>query len=144
MADLVGADELVIDLTKPKKERKKKHLPHIPKEIIPIRCADKVGVEKNTPERAHDIGNFPSPARILLLGSCGVGKSTLIKNLILHARPRFQEVYLIHEDADATHEYDDLEPTGKFSEVPPLDFWDYEGPYKKRKKNTRCYTTILL
>jgi len=66
------------------------------------------------------------------LGPCGVGKSTLIKNLIIHARPRFEEVFLIHEDAHATKEYDDLEPTEKFDEVPPLEFWNYDGKYKKR------------
>jgi len=131
MANLVGADELVTDLTKPKKERKKKHLPHVRNEIVPIKCADKVGVERWTPDRL-DIGNFPSPARILLIGECGVGKSTLIKNLIIHARPRFEEVYLVHEDAEYTKEYDDLEPTEKFNDVPPLEFWNYEGPHKKR------------
>ena len=112
--------------------RKKKRLPMPPKEIVPIRCADKLGVEKWDEERAKDLANFPSPARILLIGSCGVGKSTLIKNLIINARPRFKEVYLIHEDANATKEYDDLEPTDKFAEVPPLEFWDYDGKYRKR------------
>ena len=65
--EVVTADDLVLDLTKPKKERKKKKLPMPPKEIVPIRCADKHGVEKWTPERAKDLGNFPSPARILVL-----------------------------------------------------------------------------
>ena len=41
-------------------------------------------------------------------------------------------MYLIHEDADATKEYDDLEPTDKFDDVPPLSFWNYDGPYIKR------------
>src|SRR5688572_28586049 len=94
------------EIEKDVKPRKKKRLMMPPKEIVPIRRADKKGVEKWTPERARDLGNFPSPARILLLGPCGVGKSTLIKNLIIHARPRFKEVYLIHEDAEATKEYD--------------------------------------
>ena len=103
-------NELHADETKEKKVKRKKKLMMPPKEIVPIRCADKVGVEHWTPERAKDLGNFPSPARILLLGPCGVGKSTLIKNLIIHGRPRFEQVFLIHEDAEATKEYDDLEP----------------------------------
>jgi len=129
----MDVDDLCIDLTEEKqvKQRKKKKLMMPPKAIVPIKCADKVGVERWTPDR-KDIGNFPSPARILLLGPCGVGKSTLIKNLILHARPRFQEVYLIHQDAHYSKEFDDLECTDKFNEVPPLDFWNYDPPYRKR------------
>jgi len=102
------------------------------KRIIPIRNKDKVGAEKWTDKRIRDIGNFPSPSRILLLGPCGVGKSTLIKNLIMHQTPRFEEVYLIHEDAEVTKEYDDLQATEKLSDVPPIDFWDIEGKYIKR------------
>jgi len=105
-----------------------------PKRIIGIKNKDKEGAETWNPSRAKDIGNFPSPARILLLGTCGVGKSTLIKNLILHQRPRFQEVYVIHEDAEFTKEYDDLEPTEMLDDVPGINFWERpEGsPYIKR------------
>jgi len=92
------------------------------KRIVAIKNKDKRGAEFWNPSRAKDIGNFPSPARILLLGPCGVGKSTLIKNLILHQRPRFQEVYLIHEDSEFTKEYDDLDVTEKLDDVPGIDF----------------------
>jgi hypothetical protein len=121
-----------LELPSDKKPRKKRRLPMPPTGIVPIANRDKVGVEKWTPERAVDLGNFPSPARILLLGPCGVGKSTLIKNLIIHARPRFQDVYLVHEDAGYTKEYRDLECTEEFDDMPPLEFWNYDGPYRKR------------
>ena len=70
--------------------------------------------------------------RMLILGPPNVGKSTLIKNIIIHARPRYQEVFLVHEDAEYSKEYDDLEPTEKFSDIPPLSYWEYDGPHKKR------------
>lgn len=119
------------------KRRRRKKKPREPirrpkREIIPIKCADKVGTESWNPKRAKDIGNIPSPARILLLGPCGVGKSTLIKNLIIHQMPRFKEVYLIHQDAGHTKEYKDLECTEELNEVPDLSFWEYEGPHIKR------------
>jgi hypothetical protein len=114
-----------------KKNRKPK-MPRPEKIIQAIRNPDKVGSESWNPKRAKNIGNFPSPARILLLGPCGVGKSTLIKNLIMHQRPRFKEVYLIHQDAGVTGEYRDLECTEEMNEVPGIEFWDYDGPFIKR------------
>lgn len=117
---------------KRRKPKKKKIGRRPAKEILAIPNKDKVGTEKWTEKRAHDIGNFPSPSRILLLGPCGVGKSTLIKNLIIHQYPRFEEVHLIHQDAEYTKEYDDLDTTAKLTDVPDISYWDYDGPYKKR------------
>ena len=76
---MLTTDDLCVDLTIPTKERKKKCLPKIPKEIMPIKCSDKVGSESWNEERAKNIGNFSLPSRILLLGPCAVGKSCLIK-----------------------------------------------------------------
>ena len=118
---------------KEKRDKKnKKSIPKLGHKIQIIKNADKRGVESWNPHRAKNIGNFPSPQRILLLGPCGVGKSTLIKNLIMTQRPMFQEVYLIHQDAGYTREYTDLECTAEMNEVPPVEFWEYEGAFKKR------------
>ena len=117
---------------KARKARRKPKMPRMSKEIQAIKNPDKVGTESWSANRGKNLANFPSPARILLLGPCGVGKSTLIKNLIMHQRPRFQEVYLIHQDAGVTKEYRDLECTEEMAEVPGIDFWNYEGPFIKR------------
>ena len=118
-----------------RKERKKKDKESLPKPfkcIIPIKNPDKVGAEHWTKNRAKNLANFPSPQRILLLGACGTGKSTLIKNLIVNQRPMFEEVYLIHQDAKHTKEYDDLDPTDVLTDVPPIQFFNLDGKFKKR------------
>ncbi len=94
--------------------------------VIPFACDDKLLSESwgDADHRGDDIGNFPAPFRMLLLGPPNSGKSTLIKNLIVCARPPYDEVYVVHEDAMATREYDDVEPDGLFDELPGLDFWD--------------------
>ena len=67
---------------------------------------------------------------MLLLGPPGGEKSTICKNVVIHQRPRFEEVYVIHEDhssdpdAPGTTEYDDLDPTLMMNEVPDLRFWN--------------------
>jgi len=94
-----------------------------PQNIIAFKNGDKPTEELWNAHRARDIGNFPNPSRILLLGPPNVGKSTLVKNLIIHQRPRFDEVFVIHLDAGVSRDYDDLEPTAMLDDVPPLAFW---------------------
>ena len=44
--------------------------------------------------------------------------------MIIHQKPRFAEVYVCHEDAGSTRDYDDLDPTAMMPEVPGLDFFN--------------------
>ena len=59
-----------------------------------------------------DLANFPCPFRCLLLGPPNSGKSNLIKNLIIHQKPRFTDIYVIHQDSDGTTEWNDLDIPG--------------------------------
>lgn len=92
------------------------------KKIIRFGCADKTLKESWTAGR--DLANFPSAFKLLLIGPPNCGKSTLSKNIVIHQRPHFDEVFVAHADCELTREYDDLEPDAMFSEIPSLDFWD--------------------
>jgi ABC-type cobalamin/Fe3+-siderophores transport system ATPase subunit len=101
----------------------------LPKAIVPFRCADKLIEEKWTAERAEDLANIPSPFRAILVGGCGSGKSTVAKQLLIHQKPNFDELILIHADVgDDEHqggstEWWDADPTLVMNECPSLEFW---------------------
>lgn len=118
----------------------KKKVQRLPRQVVAFRSGDKVGAEEQWDvDRCRDLGAFPAPARILLLGPPGVGKSTMTKNLLIHGRPRYDEFYVIHEDGGETLDYADCDPTAIMNEVPSLDFWSSlperheTGPRKGRR-----------
>ena len=74
--------------------------------IIPIKNPDKIWHEKWTLNR--DPLNLPHPFRGVLLGKPNSGKTTVMKNILVRARPVFEEVLIVHCDAEETQEFDDV------------------------------------
>ena len=104
--------------------RKKAIAVRLPREIIGFSNLDKPATEHWDERRAGDLGNFPHPARVLMLGPPNCGKTCLTLNLIIHQKPRFAEVYVIHEDSGATRDYEPLDPTAMLPDCPSLEFWN--------------------
>lgn len=52
-----------------------------------------------------------------------VGKTTIVKNLILRAKPQFEKVFVIHCDPDYTQEYDDV-GAEMLEEIPAPNEWE--------------------
>lgn len=97
----------------------------IPQKLVDIKNADKAGWQEFwTKNRAKDISNFPHPSRVCLIGPPNSGKSFICKHLLMHQRPMFKELYVIHGDSDVTTEFDDLEPTMMLDSFPPVEFYD--------------------
>lgn len=104
----------------------------IPKKIHVIKNPDKKNTESWTEARAQNIANIPTPARILFLGPPGVGKTLIMKNLILQQWPMFERVYLCHPDMEYSREWEDMELTECLDEIPELNFFeDDDGNFPK-------------
>ncbi len=78
----------------------------LPQRLIPIECSDKFFHESW--KRTRNLIDFPHPFRAVLLGPPGVGKTSTLKNLLMAAKPPYEEVICIHCDPDYSTEYDDL------------------------------------
>jgi replication-associated recombination protein RarA len=99
----------------------------LPRKIIPIENPDKLFHEKWYNNR--NLLNLPHPYRAVMLGPPNVGKTTVVKNLILRAHPQFEEIYVIHCDPSYTEEYDDLgDGCTILEEIPRQD--EFEGKVK--------------
>lgn len=56
-----------------------------------------------------NIGNLIHPFRAVIAGPPSCGKTSTIKNLIIHQRPVFNRIIVYHIDPYGTQEYNDLE-----------------------------------
>lgn len=52
--------------------------------------------------------NFPHPYRCVLVGRPNSGKTNIIKNILIRAYPKFQDIFLYHCGGIQTKEYDDI------------------------------------
>lgn len=95
----------------------------LPKCIIPLPNEDKAFHEKWDDKR--DMLNIPHPFRLLCLGPPNVGKSTIVKNILIRAKPEFEEVVVVHIDSDYTKEYNDLGDNVEIlNEIPAPEDWE--------------------
>jgi len=98
-----------------------KKLPRLPNKIIALPNADKNFHEKWY--KGRNMLNIPHPFRCVALGPPNCGKGTIIKNIILRAKPEFEEIFVIHCDPDYTKEWDDIGGE-MMSDIPPPDEWE--------------------
>lgn len=95
----------------------------LPNRIIPLPNPDKVFHEKWY--KGRNMLNIPHPFRCVALGPPNVGKTTIVKNLLLRAKPAFEEVVVIHCDSGYTKEYDDVGDNLEIlNEIPAPEDWE--------------------
>jgi hypothetical protein len=125
----------------------KKKIMRLPNKIIPLPNPDKNFHEKW--HKGRNMLNIPHPFRCVCLGPPNVGKTTIVKNLLLRAKPEFEEVVVIHCDSGYTKEYDDIgENVEILNEIPAPNDWEgqvktlvvlddleFKGMSKDQKRN---------
>jgi len=102
--------------------KKRKTKPRLPNKLIALPNADKAFHEKWY--KGRNMLNICHPVRCVALGPPNVGKSTVVKNLILRQEPPFEEIFVIHCDSGYTREYDDLGKVEMLSEIPDPEDWE--------------------
>ena len=107
----------------------------LPQKILVLGNVDKSDHEKWDEKRKKNIGNIPCPFRGCFLGPAGVGKTNFIKNILLNARPLYDNVYLVHPDVDYSKEYEDIEPTDCMTSVPNISYFSDAIDPDNKKKN---------
>lgn len=103
----------------------KKTKVRLPNKILPIPNQDKAFHESW--KKGRNLLNFPHPYRACLAGIPNCGKGNVTKNLIIRAKPPFEEIFVIHPDADYTKEWDDVDAT-MLSQIPSPE--DFQGEVK--------------
>jgi hypothetical protein len=99
------------------------------KKVLVFENSDKKQAEKWTDKDKLDksgnvnLANFPCPFRALFLGPPNSGKSNMIKNLIIHQRPRFTDIYVVHQDSEGSSEWGDIDPNGILNDVPDQEWF---------------------
>ena len=107
-----------------KRMNKKYNKISLPKKIIALKNVDKTDHESWDALHRKNIANFPCPFRACNIGPSGVGKTNLDKIILLHARPLYDKVYLVHPDIEVSKEWDDIEPTDYLQKIPPIEYFD--------------------
>jgi hypothetical protein len=75
--------------------------------IIAFKNKDKGFQEKWNPKR--DLLDMPWAFRAVFCGPPSSGKSTIVKNIILKARPLYKKVLIVHYGGEGTQDYDEID-----------------------------------
>lgn len=100
--------------------KKKKKIGKLPNELLFLPNKDKKFHEKW--KEGRDMLNFPHPFRAVALGKPNSGKTNVVKNILIRAKPEFEEIFLIHCDGEYSKEYDDV-GVELLHEIPAPEQW---------------------
>jgi hypothetical protein len=78
----------------------------------------------------RDLLNIPCPSRIVLAGKPNSGKTSIILNIILKAKPHYQKIWLMHPALKSSEDESDVEDEDISDEIPEYSMIDYTPLYE--------------
>ena len=94
---------------------------NIPKKLVFFKSSDK---DHHEQPDMNDLGNCCSPVFCIISGNVNCGKSSLMKNLIVHKKPHYERIVVYSPLGEATTEYSDVLDCELIDYVPDFDFFD--------------------
>ena len=95
----------------------------LPNEIIKFKSSDKDHHQKPDYE---DLANCCSPTFSVIAGNTNCGKTSLLKNLLIHKNPHYERIVVYSPLGEGTTEYSDVIDCELIDYVPDFDFFDRE------------------
>ena len=96
----------------------------LPQKIIQFKSSDK---EHHQQPDMNDLANCCSPVFFCIIsGNVNCGKSSLLKNLLIHKNPHYERIVVYSPLGEATTEYSDVIDCELIDYVPDFDFFDRE------------------
>ena len=93
----------------------------LPKELIRFKSSDK---EWHQVPDMKDLANCYSPVFCVISGNVNCGKTSLLKNLLVHKNPHYERIVVYSPLGEATSEYSDVIDCELVDYVPDFDFFD--------------------
>ena len=93
----------------------------LPKELIRFKSSDK---EHHQKPDLDDLANCCSPVFCVIAGNVNCGKTSLLKNLLVHKNPFYERIVVYSPLGEATTEYSDVIDCELIDYVPEFDFFD--------------------
>jgi hypothetical protein len=93
----------------------------LPKKLLFFKSSDK---DHHQEPDMKDLANCCSPTFCIISGNVNCGKTSLLKNLLVHKEPYYERIVIYSPLGEATNEYSDVIDCESLDYVPDFDFFD--------------------
>ena len=95
----------------------------LPKKLVHFKSSDK---DHHQEPDMNDFANCCTPVFCIISGNVNCGKTSLLKNLLVHKQPYYERIVVYSPLGEATNEYSDVIECELIDYVPDFDFFDRE------------------